>query len=349
MQESSLPASGVAWIVRLGVAAGADEGTLLARIGLRAEALSSLDARVPRAQSLALWRAIASHLDDPTLPVRFGQGARPEALGVLGYLMKHANTLGELIHTVERFQRLTQSEAPISVWREPEGISIGQRLFPEEAALRFPQEFVISSFTAMIRAAVGDSWSPVGAFFQHDRVPWASAIRRVFRCPVRFQAPCSGITIHPADMALLLNERDPHLHSYLRQLSLSYLDSMPGRPHWTSTVLRRLARSQLEEMPDLEDVGRALGMSGRTLQRRLRDEGRRYSELVEGVRVDHAKRLLANGVHSVTEVADLMGYAGVDTFSRAFRRWTGQSPRSWQRHVVDLSPPAKSLSPPAKG
>lgn len=349
MDQSSLPAGGVAWILRLGVAAGGNEAALLAQSGLRVELLSRPDARVPRAHSLALWRAIVELLEDPTLPVRYGQGVRPESLGVLGYLIWHCETVGELFRTVEQFQRLTLSEAPIAVWRSDGGLSIGQKLYPEEVALRHPPEFMVSSFTAMIRARLGDSWSPVEAFFQHGRVPWVSTIRRVFRCPIRFEAPCSGITLHSSDEALPLRDRDPHLHTYLRQLTESLLESMPKRPPWTSAVMRRLAAAELAELPDLESMGRTLGMSGRTLQRRLCGEGRRYGELLEGLRIDHAKRFLVAGSCSVTEIADHLGYAGVDTFSRAFRRWTGQSPLSWRKQVAESSRAAKFVSRAAKG
>lgn len=348
MEDSTLPAGGVGWILRLGVAAGAEESALLAQAGLRPELLSRPDARVSRSHSLVLWRAIVRILEDPTLPVRYGQGVRPEALGVLGYLIGHCGTVGELFRTVEQFQRLTLSDAQIAVWRSDDGLSIGQKLHPEEVALCHPPEFVVSSFTAMIRAGLGDSWNPVEVFFQHGPVPWVAAIRKVFRCPVRFDAPYSGITLHPSDEALRLHDRDPHLHTYLRQLTEAYLESMPRRPPWTSAVMRRLAHAEPAERPDLESMGRALGMSGRSLQRRLRSEGRRYCELLEGVRIDHAKQMLAASSSTVTEIADFLGYAGVDTFSRAFRRWTGQSPVSWRKQVVELSPVAKFVSPGAK-
>lgn len=348
VDESTLPAGGVAWILELGVAAGGDPATLLAASDIRAETLATPDARIPRKSSLRLWRAVVRLIDDPSFPARFGQSVRPDSLGVLGYLMRHSKTLGDFIATLEAFQQLTQSEATISVWRSSAGLCVGQRLFAEEVALRFPPQFVISSFTAMIRAGLGDSWSPVEAFFQHGPVPWAPALRRVFRCPLRFDASCSGITVDPADEGLEFDGHDHHLRNYLRQQAIASLESMPRRPPWSSAVMRKLAHADPAELPELEAMARALGMSGRTLQRRLRGEGRRYSELVEGVRIGCAKQLLADRSRSVSEIADMLGYAGVDGLSRAFRRWTGQAPSAWRRQVVDLSSDAKAVSRAAK-
>jgi AraC-like DNA-binding protein len=83
--------------------------------------------------------------------------------------------------------------------------------------------------------------------------------------------------------------------------------------------------------PDVDAVADELAISGRTLQRRLRDEGTSFREVLATTRRDLAEALLATGVGSVTEIAHRLGFSETAAFSRAFRRWTGQSPATWRR------------------
>lgn len=342
IQESSLPAGGVSWILSLGIQAGGKRDQLLACAGLGEEDLRSPDRRIPRSCSLALWRAIAAITSDPTLPVRFGQAVRPDALGVLGYLMQHAGSLGQLMEFMHRFQALSQSRAPIRLERSTDTVEIAQRLMNEEVRLRYPPEFVISSFTAIIRNAIGESWSPRAVFLQHPEVPWARVCRQVFRCPVHFAASDSGLAIATADLDLPIGSHDPHLRSYLTEAAERHLQAPGSRPPWTARVLGLLADSDVGKEPDLAAVSQRLGLGSRSLQRRLRQEGARYSELVEGVRIGRAKRLLLASDLHVGEIAIRLGYSDTAAFSRAFRRWVGMAPNAWRNAV---SSPARSLSP----
>ncbi|MEZ4298566.1 MAG: AraC family transcriptional regulator [Polyangiaceae bacterium] len=332
--EISLPAGGVAWIVKLGVRAGGDRETLLAQAGLRPNDFQASDSRIPRQQSLALWRAICPLVKDPTLPVRYGQEVRPEALGVLGYLIQHAGTLGDLLELIHRYQKLTHSGAPIRLDRSQNRVSMGQRLLPEEVGLRYPAEFLISNFVALVRSAVGEMWSPCEVFFQHAEVPWVEASQRVFRCPVRFGEYDSGVLIDMRDLELRLPGSDPHLRGYLQATAERYLEQPPPRTYWISRTLRALADSDTGSEPDLEAISQKLGTSPRSLQRHLRDEGASYRKLFDQIRIGRAQSLLTRGELSVSEVADRLGYADPTAFTRAFRRRVGEPPSAFQQSCL---------------
>jgi len=83
--------------------------------------------------------------------------------------------------------------------------------------------------------------------------------------------------------------------------------------------------------PTIELTARLLGMPVRSLQRRLRECGQSYSQLVDAIRCEQACRLLDEPGTCVANVADTLGYADPSSFSRAFRRWTGLSPKGYQR------------------
>jgi len=102
--------------------------------------------------------------------------------------------------------------------------------------------------------------------------------------------------------------------------------------------------------PTVEHTATLLGMPVRTLQRRLYEHGQSYSQLVDAVRLEHARRLLREPGTRVNQVATALGYADPSSFSRAFRRWTGMAPRGYQRrrqqarHRVECKRTTKPLA-----
>ena len=91
-----------------------------------------------------------------------------------------------------------------------------------------------------------------------------------------------------------------------------------------------VATSLSEGIPALSDIARELGMSGRTLQRRLRERGLSYQTLVDESRRQLAMRLLRQTDFALIEVAFMTGFSGQSAFTRAFKRWAGQTPRSFR-------------------
>jgi len=110
-----------------------------------------------------------------------------------------------------------------------------------------------------------------------------------------------------------------------------------GRIEGATTLAARVRTHLIGTMDGgntaVDEVARRLGMSSRSLQRRLADEGTRYNDLLAEVRVEFAKRYLARGTVSASEVAYLIGFAEPQAFFRAFKRWTGQTPREFQHRA----------------
>jgi AraC-like DNA-binding protein len=95
-------------------------------------------------------------------------------------------------------------------------------------------------------------------------------------------------------------------------------------------VLPLISRSLSEGVPRISNVASQLAMSARTLQRRLADGGHSYQSLVDEARRRLSARLLAETDYSLNEVAFMAGFADQSAFTRAFKRWEGQTPRSYR-------------------
>jgi len=96
--------------------------------------------------------------------------------------------------------------------------------------------------------------------------------------------------------------------------------------------VRRVVSAALgERHPKVQVVARSLGMSSRTLQRRLSAAGLTYASLVAQTRADMARRLLSRPTPRIGDVARAIGYSDAGHFTRAFQRWTGLTPREFRR------------------
>jgi AraC-like DNA-binding protein len=157
--------------------------------------------------------------------------------------------------------------------------------------------------------------------------------RRVFRTAVRFDAPANALEYPRADLEDRLPAGNAELARGNDEVLVRYLARLES-----SRVSTRVQRALLEALPDgapsKPAIARQLGMSARNLQRHLAGEGTSFKDLLNEARVDLARNYVDEGRLSVTEIAFVLGFADTSTFSRAFKRWTGMSPREYscKRH-----------------
>jgi AraC-like DNA-binding protein len=108
------------------------------------------------------------------------------------------------------------------------------------------------------------------------------------------------------------------------------LRAQPRGSTFSSLVAARI-EGMLAADAGIDAVARAMHMSTRTLQRRLDDEGSRFSEVLDSVREALARRWLTEETRTLSDIAYALGFADLATFSRAFKRWTGKPPGAWRR------------------
>jgi AraC-like DNA-binding protein len=161
-----------------------------------------------------------------------------------------------------------------------------------------------------------------------DDIP---AVERAFGCPVHAEASWNGLSMPRSTWELPLRRGDPRLQRVLEAQAPSPADA-------GSVVfdVRRVVTARLREgVPDIHEIARHLGVSVRTLQRRLADAGQSFNTVVETTRPDAAKTWLSGSELAIGEIGYLLGYSDVAAFHRAFKRWTGVTPHSFRRERGD--------------
>ena len=184
-----------------------------------------------------------------------------------------------------------------------------------------------------VRRLLGDDWCPTELFLEHREDGGARSTRALFRCPVNFDSEFNGFTIDAASLDI---EKE-HFNSEAHQILYDYLcfqTRATGRD-FVIGVREQLIKALREGDCSIDTVSTNLGLSRRTLQRRLEGRGCHYSDLLEQTRMDLAQRYLGSSHIPVTQVSDILGYSDISSFSRSFRRFSGVPPRAWRKRNLE--------------
>jgi AraC-like DNA-binding protein len=190
--------------------------------------------------------------------------------------------------------------------------------------------FDLLSLLSFLRWVLGAELRPEALYLKTQVNESLELCREVFGCPVHLGAASNFLLFSCADVDLALPTSHPRLANAHEQIADEYLARLNS-----PTVSARAKTIILSCLPDGEPrremVARTMGMSERTFQRRLRDEGRSYQELLDGVRRQLAERYIAQNDMSLAEAAYLLGFEDQSSFFRAAKRWFGTSPRAHRR------------------
>jgi AraC-like DNA-binding protein len=286
------------------------------------------DPRMPYRAVAALWERIPAHRGDSAFGIRFAQRVEVASLGVVGYFASTAETLGGALERVHRFHRVLKDPSELSLTIAPDVVRIaeapplGEGPYPRHLA-----EAILAVYVVLARRWTGEAVGALSVRFQHAAPEDTRAHREAFGCAPVFGAEVNELTFPGASARLRLVTADTALGRYLEPVAAARLEALPAR----DALLADLARAVLGALPDgypsIRHAARKLGLSARSLQRRLEERSTRYQDVVDAVRHEAATRLLADPSISVAEVAFLLGFSDTSGFHRAFRRWTGHAPR----------------------
>jgi AraC-like DNA-binding protein len=221
----------------------------------------------------------------------------------------------------------------IRLTEEPEvatlriGIDLG-----EPADTRQAVELAVGVLFRLLCDIVGQRWQPLAVYFTHAAPADQRMHRKVFGPTVRFDQEFTGIVLYSADLDAPNCMAAPALRPYARQ----YLDSLDARRNDTTVGrVRELIEVLLPSgRCSIEQVARSLGVTRRTVHRRLADTGETFSSVLNSTRVDLAEHMVASRRYSLTEVGEMLGFSSASNFSRWFRNQFGCSPRQWRSRIA---------------
>lgn len=311
---------------------GLDGDALIASCGLSREKIFDPDARISAQASDTLWQHAFIESGDPLLSLHAAEALPFGAYRVLDYLASTADTVGAGLRAVVRYFPLVDRRARMSV--NERGGRFVLNFETSEASLQLPQpaqEYTLAAILLRSREGTGLSWTPSAVHFTFPKPDDIAEYTRIFGCPLRFSQKTAGLHVAEATWNRASKGADNSLHALLEQhaqilFKKSAVEKAGLLEHVKEDILKRLR----EGLPTLGEISKMMGMSSKTLQRRLKEEDTTFADLMDKVRCHQAKLYLGDRTIAVAEVSWLLGFSEQSSFTRAFKRWTGQSPARWR-------------------
>jgi AraC-like DNA-binding protein len=287
-----------------------------------------LEERVPISSALEMLDAAVALSGDPDLGLRAALDAEAGEYDLLEYLATSSSSIAESVPLLARYARLLNDALDVSL--EQVGELAILRFESRVPLNRAAADFQLASFYRGFAPEFGDNPSEV--WLAHGAPADRKLSERAFApAALRFSAPYDAIVFEAALLGHRGRKADRKLHELLRRLADERLRELPAAEPLTQQVRERLAAELAGGDPSAEHIATELHMSRRTLVRRLEQEGTCFKVVLDDLRSGLARRYLALDRMGVSEVAALLGFSDTAAFTRAFRRWSNQSPSEYRR------------------
>jgi AraC-like DNA-binding protein len=318
-----------AMIVNAAAAAGVPVTELRAATGFDPAVAGDPDARISLQLEERLWLEAARRSGDDDIGLHAAEGLRPGAFDVIDYAIRTAPTLRASLQRLARYNRLEHDVAVFTIIdRGP--VTRIEHAFRVAGAMqsRHSAEFTMAAILVVSAQLLGQPVRARAVEFRHAAVPATGEHVRVFGVRPGFGAAVNALEIDSALVDRPIPNADPALSRVIERHAEARLQGQPTPAETTAVrVQRLLARDLPAGEVSLSEVAAALHMSARSLQRRLGDEGTSFDAVLDELRHDLALRYLADPKIAIAEVAYLLGFSEPSSFHRAFKRWTGATPR----------------------
>ncbi len=304
---------------------------LLAAARVDGRCLEDSNARVPMSEYERVQLAALDLTGDPALGLHMGESASFAGFDVMASLIAHAATLRDGLNTYLKFNRIL-SDDPDSALQEGDATATLRLGFwrGNPRCDRLRAELAVAGFLRLIRHFAGPDALPRRACFQHAAPEHAEEYRRIFSGTERFDQAFTGIEIDRAMLQCAPLHKDAELYQVLETQALRKVSRLERATSITTRVEEYLSSRALSGRPDMAEVAQQLGMSERSLRRRLAAEGVTYTQLFEQALASAAKRMLRDPGQSILGAAYAMGFSDSSAFHRAFKRWTGVTPKQYR-------------------
>ncbi|MDX1401740.1 MAG: AraC family transcriptional regulator ligand-binding domain-containing protein, partial [Kiloniellales bacterium] len=283
---------------------------LLKTAGLTRSQATDPDAKIPFHKHAALLTLAAEATGDDCFGINLSLEVRPQQMGVLGYILLNSATLGDALSHLHRYHRVLSDGWDVGLRIEDRSAAIlGHIVDPLVENERQAAEIAASLLLRYCQVITGKEITPLGVEFRHPKPKAARRVEQRFLCPVRFGQDRVALILRRQDLDLEASAADNELLKILKRHCREILGRAPGGDDLGFSVRELVTGLLPSGHPKIDEVARELGMSARTLRRRLAAQDLVYRDLVDDVRRRLAIRYLKDERISLKQVTYLLGYS----------------------------------------
>jgi AraC-like DNA-binding protein len=322
------------------VSRGADRRMLLERSHIRLDDLKDQDDRVPLANYMALLKAGIELCNEPALSLLFGEAVPLQDISIVGMI-------GVAFDNVESVRRQVNRYAPLTLDPDDGGSADAIEFVREngDVWLKFTTDIytanpllIESGFARNVCGAralaasmpnLANLQFPKAIRFTHAEPSYRAEYDRIFGVPLFFDSHMNALLMDEAMLKMKLPRTNPYLSEILSARAEELIKSLQSSKTTRGRVENLLIPILHTGEASIDTVASKLGLSRQTLFRKLKAEGVSFEKVLDELRHNLALHYLNGKKASVNETAYLVGFSEPAAFSRAFKRWTGSSPRMY--------------------
>lgn len=316
---------------------------LLRTVGLDRQVVVDPDIRIPSADMMMLSDRAASMTKDAAFGLHVGERTPESEYGLMGDMQVTSSTLREALECLAHYLPIWTN---VGVFRLGIEGSVAHVQW-EYARISLPEprhdcEMSMAALMRLNRFTAKERWWPKEVWFQHARPRDISEHARIFRAPVRFKMPTNALLLDRRVLDLPFETDRPSLHQAMRSAAERLLPETRQEVSLSQSAASFIRQNLGKRPIALDSVARALGLSRRSFQRRLKQESASYRELVQQARCNFSEYLLLESGITSTATAFAVGYSEHSAFHRAFQKWHGKAPGNYRddqkdkKHKTDL-------------
>ena len=311
---------------------GADAEALLEGSGIGAESPPPADEHIEVARYFEVWHRAMQRFD-AAFPLRVASAFTLEDNEVFGFLAMSCATLGDAFDRTLAYNALYCSGARFALQVDASASRVIWYPWPGDLGdigYRAAMDYAVADMENAVRRLGTGNPRPTAVRLAHAAPANAAEYADHYGVAPTFGCPLYELVYPPGLRESPISTFNSRLRDYFDEECRRLVDKLGG----STSVLARVSKHLINSMDgsdlSIEAVARRLGMSPRSLQRRLADEKTRYNDVLADVRAEFAKRYLTRGSVSASEVGYLIGFTEPPAFFKAFKRWTGMTPREFQ-------------------
>lgn len=308
---------------------GANPEDICRQAGLLIPPAPSPDLWIPVTQHLDVWDSAQAAVGRRDFPLLVAESMGAETDDLVAFSCMTSERLLAALQNLARYMPVATNWAH---W-EFEGDAAGCQLAyfnpgEKRPALRYSAEFALACVVALGRRYTGVEWSPREVQFAHDPPDDVRHLEAFFGAPVMFGRHRHALKIDKTVLSLPMAKADRALSAFFDKQAAQVLANQDTSTIEIDLALERVLVELFKDgNPTLEAAARKLATSSRTLRRRLLERGTTFQQQLDRLRLSLAGRYLSEEQRSIGEIAYLLGFSDTAAFYRAYRRWTGKTPR----------------------
>lgn len=301
-------------------------------LGLQPEYLNREDIRISASKMSLIWDRAMELSNDENIGLHLGMATMATALRTTSMIMQSSATLYDALEQGIRYSALIANVMDMAIGEAGDQLYIEFKpkkewLIEPGRVVRDCLNLTMASARFSVQQLIEYIDAPSFLSFTYNEPENVSELQSVFNCPISFEQPHNRIGFPKKLAQSKLVTSDPRLLSTLEKYATELKSTFVENNAIGARVQHLIFEMMNPQPPTLDEVAAALNLSGRTLQRKIKEEtNATYKKLVDEVRRKLCVKLMENPSCSVDEIGFHLGYADTPSFIRAYKRWYGQTP-----------------------